>query len=183
VTQATIAAPQPLTTGEGPARALVAACAGLPEAEVLAAAHPPMLASVGNPFVVAQVAPGSLVRAAPDPAAFRAALAAWPGAPAPLRLALYLYARTEDPGRVRARMFAPLGGTFEDAATGSAAAPLSALLLSLSGQAQHALDVVQGGEMGRPSLLHTTATRGADGAVRATVGGACVPVLEGEALL
>jgi trans-2,3-dihydro-3-hydroxyanthranilate isomerase len=183
VTGATIAAPQPLSTAPGPSAAVVAACAGLAEAEVLTAAHPPMLASVGNAFVVAEVAPEALTRAAPDPAAFRAALEGWRGGgTAPLRLALYLYARSGDPGRVRARMFAPLGGTFEDAATGSAAAPLSALLLSLSGAGEHALEVVQGVEMGRPSLLRTTARRGPDG-IRATVGGGCVPVLEGEAIL
>ncbi len=183
VTGATIAAPQPLSSAPGPSPAVVAACAGLAQAEVITAAHPPTLASVGNPFVVAEVAPEALTRAAPDPAAFRAALEGWQGGgTAPLRLALYLHARTGDPGRVRARMFAPLGGTFEDAATGSAAAPLSALLLSLSGAGEHALEVVQGVEMGRPSLLRTTARRGPDG-IRATVGGGCVPVLEGEALL
>jgi trans-2,3-dihydro-3-hydroxyanthranilate isomerase len=36
--------------------------------------------------------------------------------------------------------------------------------------------------MGRPSLLRTTATRGADG-IRATVGGGCVKVMEGQAFL
>jgi trans-2,3-dihydro-3-hydroxyanthranilate isomerase len=79
-------------------------------------------------------------------------------------------------------MFAPLAGTIEDAATGSAATPLAALLLKLEGAERGAWDIVQGVEMGRPSLLRTTATRGADG-IRATVGGGCVRVLEGEAIL
>jgi trans-2,3-dihydro-3-hydroxyanthranilate isomerase len=70
----------------------------------------------------------------------------------------------------------------EDAATGSAAAPLAALLLHLNGAERGAWDIVQGVEMGRPSLLRTTATRGPDG-IRATVGGGCVRVMEGEALL
>ena len=77
-------------------------------------------------------------------------------------------------------MFAPLGGTVEDAATGSAATPLAALLLSLSDARDGAWEILQGVEMGRPSLLRTTATRAPDG-IRATVGGTCVPVLRGVA--
>jgi trans-2,3-dihydro-3-hydroxyanthranilate isomerase len=73
-------------------------------------------------------------------------------------------------------------GVKEDAATGSAAAPLAALLLHLSGADHAAYDIVQGVEMGRPSLLRTTATRGPDG-IRATVGGGCVKVMEGQAFL
>ena len=79
-------------------------------------------------------------------------------------------------------MFSPLAGTPEDAATGSAATPLAGFLLHLSGGENAAFDIVQGVEMGRPSLLRTTARRTTDG-IRATVGGGCVPVLRGEALL
>jgi trans-2,3-dihydro-3-hydroxyanthranilate isomerase len=81
--------------------------------------------------------------------------------------------------RLRARMFSPLSGTIEDAATGSAATPLAALLLSLGSESEARYDVTQGVEMGRPSLLVCSARRGADG-VRASVGGGCVPVLKGE---
>jgi trans-2,3-dihydro-3-hydroxyanthranilate isomerase len=42
--------------------------------------------------------------------------------------------------------------------------------------------LTQGVEMGRPSLMRLTASRGPDG-IRATVGGSCVPVFQGEALL
>ncbi len=177
----TIAAPQPLSLGPEMDAALVAACAGLGRDDVLTAAHRPILASVGNSFVLAEVAPDALSRPAPDPAAFRAARGAAPDLAAalgPARLPIYLYAR--DGARVRARMFSPLSGTPEDPATGSAATPLAALLLSLSGAEEAAFDVVQGVEMGRPSLLRTVARRSADG-VRAWVGGACVPVLRGEA--
>ncbi|MGK7866053.1 PhzF family phenazine biosynthesis protein [Falsiroseomonas sp. E2-1-a20] len=174
----TIAAPQPLTLGAEFPAATIALCAGLEPWEVVTDRHAPVLASVGNPFVLAEVEPAALGRAAPDFAAFRAALAAAPALEG--RLALYLYAR--DGAGVRTRMFAPLGGTLEDAATGSAATPLAALLLHLSGDAEGAWDITQGVEMGRPSLLRTTARRGSDG-IRATVGGGCVPVLRGEALL
>ena len=82
--------------------------------------------------------------------------------------------------RLRARMFSPLSGTIEDAATGSAATPLAALLLSLT----------QGDRSGA-----TTSCRASRWAGRAacsappvapptasapSVGGGCVPVLKGE---
>ncbi|MFC7737178.1 PhzF family phenazine biosynthesis protein [Roseomonas sp. GCM10028921] len=179
VTGATIAAPQPLTTGERFDPAAIAALAGLDPAEIRAGAHPPVQASTGNSFIIAEAAPEALSRALPDTASFRRLADAHPGLGG--RANLYLYAH-DRPGRVRARMFAPLGGTVEDAATGSAATPLAALLLSLADAPEARLEVFQGAELGRPSLLRTTARRGADG-IRATVGGGCVPVLRGEATL
>jgi trans-2,3-dihydro-3-hydroxyanthranilate isomerase len=177
-TGATVAAPQPLSLGAELPVEVVAACAGLDAVDVVTSGHRPVVASVGNPYVVAEVTGVALGRAAPEPARFREAAAArsWLNG----RLSLYLYAR--DGGRVRARMFAPLAGTTEDPATGSAATPLAALLLSLAGNERASYDVVQGVEMGRPSLLRVSARRTPDG-IRATVGGGCVPVLRGEALL
>jgi trans-2,3-dihydro-3-hydroxyanthranilate isomerase len=75
-------------------------------------------------------------------------------------------------------MFSPLSGTVEDPATGSAATPLAALLLSLTKDGERRYELVQGVEMGRPSRLLCSAHRAADG-IRAKVGGGCVPVLEG----
>ena len=176
---ATIAAPQPLSLGVELPVEEIAACAGLKTDEVIVQAHRPIQASLGNPFVIAEVDAAALTRAAPDIAAFRKSVNrenALKG-----RLALYLYAH-EGEGRVQARMFAPLGGTFEDAATGSAAGPLGALLLSLTSDAEKRLDIHQGVVMGRPSLLQVVARRGADG-IRATIAGQCVPVLRGEAEL
>lgn len=176
---ATIAAPQPLTLGVEIPAAEVAACAGLAERDVLTNAHGPVSASLGNPFVLAEVSPDALVRASPEVTPFRAAVKREPKLEG--RFALYLYAH-DGPGRVQARMFAPLGGTFEDAATGSAAGPLGALLLSLAKERELAIDIHQGVTMGRPSLLRVVARRGADG-IRATIAGQCVPVLRGEAQL
>jgi trans-2,3-dihydro-3-hydroxyanthranilate isomerase len=148
--------------------------------DVLTAAHQPVPASVGNPFVIAEVTPEALSRARPDLAAFGRARDSRPEMGG--RFALYLYARGEEADALRARMFGPLSGTWEDPATGSAAAPLAALLLSLSEAAEGRWRVAQGVEMGRPSLLSVSARRVAEG-IRATVGGRCVPVLRGEALL
>lgn len=182
-TGATIAAPQPLSLGPEMPADLLAGCVGLAPADILEGAHRPVLASVGNSFVLAEVAPEALSRAVPDLARFRTAAAAFPAAGSG-RLPVYLYAREDgDTRRLRARMFSPLSGTVEDAATGSAATPLAALLLSLGGGGPEArFEITQGVEMGRPSLLHAAARHTPDG-IRATVGGGCVPVLRGEALV
>lgn len=178
VAEATIAAPRPLSLGPEFTPVQLAGCAGIEPWEVVTENHRPVLAGVGNSFVLMEVTPAALGRAAPDHAEFRRVAQAIPALAQ--RAAIYLYAH--DGGQLRARMFSPALGVGEDAATGSAAAPLAALLLHLSGAAEGAWDIVQGVEMGRPSLLRTTARRGADG-VRATVGGGCVRVMEGEAIL
>jgi len=174
--QVTIAAPQPLSLGPEMPVGLLAACVGLEDADVVTRNHRPVSASVGNSFVIAEVTGAALTRATPDLARFKQAAAAYT-AMGPNRLPLYLYAHDGD--QVRARMFSPLSGTIEDAATGSAATPLAALLLSLGKQAEGRYEIVQGVEMGRPSRLLCTAKRRDDG-IRATVGGGCVPVLTGE---
>jgi len=177
-TGTTIAAPQPLSLGAKVPAETVAACAGLVATDILSAAHPPRVATVGMSFVLAEVSPASLARATPSIAEFRAAVARQPELAK--RLSLYLYARGDDSKRIRARMFAPLAGTWEDPATGSAATPLAALLLSFTRDERARFVIEQGVEMGRPSLLRVEAHRAPDG-LRATVGGNCVPVLRGEA--
>ena len=172
----TIAAPQPLSLGEEMPVDLLAACVGLHDEDVVVAAHRPVLASVGNSFVIAEVTAAALAKASPDVGKFRTAAQAYKAAGAN-RLPFYLYAH-EGEG-LRTRMFSPLSGTVEDAATGSAATPLAALLLSLGAHTEKRYDIVQGVEMGRPSRLLATAQRTADG-IRASVGGHCVPVLKGE---
>ena len=182
----TIAAPQPLSLGPEMPVDLLAGCVGIAPAEVVVAAHRPVMASVGNSFIVAEVTQEALTRAAPDITRFRHAVTQYaPTGMGPKRLPLYLYAhdgQAENQARLRARMFSPLSGTVEDAATGSAATPLAALLLSLTGDRERRYDIVQGVEMGRPSLLRASAHRAADG-VRASVGGGCVAVLKGEVSL
>ena len=177
----TIAAPQPLSLGAEMPADLLAACVGIDVNDVVVSSHRPVVASVGNSFVVAEVTGAALTRATPDSARFRSAVEAFPSL-GPRRLPLYLYAhdgKAADVTRLRARMFSPLSGTIEDAATGSAATPLAALLLSLTTQSEARYDITQGVEMGRPSLLACTARRASDG-IRASVGGGCVPVLKGE---
>lgn len=176
---ATIAAPQPLCIGPTVAPEAIAACAGIEASGILTARHPPTIISDGgNPRVTMEVTPDALAAAQPETGAFRRALASLPELGG--RLSLYLYRR--DGEAIRARMFAPLSGTPEDPATGSAATPLAGFLLHLAGGERIAFDIHQGVEMGRPSLLRAAARRAAHG-IRATVGGRCVDVLWGEIAL
>jgi trans-2,3-dihydro-3-hydroxyanthranilate isomerase len=175
----TIAAPQPLSLGPEMPVELLAGCVGLAAGDVIVAAHRPVSASVGNSFVVAEVTGEALTRAAPDISRFREAAKVYT-AMGPNRLPLYLYAH--DGEHLRARMFSPLSGTVEDPATGSAATPLAGLLLSLTDDTERRYAIIQGVEMGRPSLLMCSARRAADG-IRTSVCGGCVPVLKGEVSL
>ena len=79
------------------------------------------------------------------------------------------------------RMFSPLDGVGEDAATGSAAGPLACHL------ARHGLvpwgeeiEIEQGAEIGRPSTLYARATGSGDGIESVEVGGSAVTVARGE---
>jgi trans-2,3-dihydro-3-hydroxyanthranilate isomerase len=178
---ARISAPRALSIDIEIPENVVAACAGLREDEIATNAHTPLVASVGTPFVIAEVASVEVLsRAGPDIGAFRAAAQQFPQLAA--RFSLHLYARRGgDATQLSARMFAPLGGVIEDPATGSANAALAALLTSLAPGENVDLtyDIRQGAEMGRPSQIIATANKTAEGPVLATVAGSCVPVMRG----
>jgi trans-2,3-dihydro-3-hydroxyanthranilate isomerase len=128
VVGAAIDGSQPLALGVELPPTSIAACAGLTDSDIVTTRHPPVHATCGNPHVIVEVAGEALARAAPDIAAFRRVLGETPALEG--WFSLYLYAR--DGADLRARMFAPLAEMYEDAATGSAAMPLAALLLSLT---------------------------------------------------
>ncbi len=181
VVGARISAPRSLTISTAIPTEVVAACVGLSLDDFLTDSHTPLVASVGTPFVIAEVASlAALARAEPVVAAFRDAADRFPGME--LRFAVHLYVRRDgDATKLRTRMFAPLGGVTEDPATGSANAALSALLTSLAPGEDVALhfEIEQGIEMDRPSLLIGGARKTAEGAVLATIAGNCLPVMRG----
>lgn len=177
-TGAEIDAPQPLSVlGTLPVEA-IAPCIGLTATDLVTSTHIPTRASVGVDFTLVEVTADALSHALPDIAIYRRVAGEHLGAGD--RLSIFLYAR--DGNRIRARMFSPLSGTWEDPATGSANAALAALLLSILGGDEACFEVTQGVEMGRPSNLSLRAWHTMDG-IRASVGGSCVPVLHGEATL
>ena len=83
--------------------------------------------------------------------------------------------------RWKTRMFSPLDGVGEDAATGSAAGPL-ACHVARHGWAPwgEQLEVSQGAEIGRPSTLYATAWGSGESIERVEVGGSAVTVARGE---
>lgn len=173
---ATVTAPRDLVrSGPLPVEA-VAAAIGLSPADVSVAAHPPLVVSVGLPFVLVELRDlDALGRASPDLAATRALI------PRDGADAVHAYVRT-GPGTARARMFAPLDGIPEDPATGSANAALAALLATLAPEPDLSLrlEVDQGVEMGRPSRILLSVDKRAGAVGRVRVGGRCVVVMEGR---
>ena len=175
-----LTAPEPLTLGEPLPVAEVAAALSLRPQDVETRAHPPRTASVGLPFVMAQLVDrGALERARSHVGALEA-LAARGVIPDVL-----FYVRCEkgrDEFDVRARMFAPLDGVPEDPATGSANTALAALLASLDPKPDGELRyrIAQGVEMGRPSVLEVSAEKRDGEVVEARVAGTSVLVSEGE---
>jgi trans-2,3-dihydro-3-hydroxyanthranilate isomerase len=83
--------------------------------------------------------------------------------------------------RWKTRMFAPSAGVQEDPATGSAAGPL-AVHLAKHGRIGWGdeIQIEQGAEIARPSLLHARALGSSDALERVEVGGSAVVVARGE---
>ena len=181
---AELTAPEPFHRGTAIDPALVAAAVSLHVGEVATDRHVPVVASVGLPFLIAELSSrDALRRMRPDPAALAEAF----------RLAgvtgLHLYTADTEPGDaseetcdLSARMVCRVPMVVEDPATGSANCALVALLAQLDPRpdATVKLAVAQGVDMGRPSLLHAQA-RKTGGAIDAvTVGGRCVTVMDGS---
>jgi trans-2,3-dihydro-3-hydroxyanthranilate isomerase len=183
VVGARIAAPRPLEVAHTLDIATIAACASLQPGDFLAGGGPPVMASVGLPFALAEVASlEALGRAHRDDAAFEIADRRYPAFGD--RFALFLFHRLSD-AHLRARMFAPLSKTPEDPATGSAAAALAARILSLRPERDVAarLIVDQGVEMGRPSQIVLDIQKVAGVAQPIQVTGHCVEMMTGTLLL
>ena len=181
ISGARVAAPLTLSIDIGIPVETIAALAGLSERDIATLSHTPLVASVGTPFVIAEIASvEALSRATPDLAAFRTAAARFPSLGGQIHL--YLYAWTDEGDRrIRTRMFANIGGMIEDPATGSAAAALAGLLTSIAPgdnvDLQYAIE--QGIEMGRPSRIIASGVKTGEGPVSTSIAGGCVPVMRG----
>jgi trans-2,3-dihydro-3-hydroxyanthranilate isomerase len=136
--------------------------------------HGPVLASLGLPFTISELASrDALSRITCDVAAFRVGAVKYPAA---LDFAQFVYVREGDV--VHARMFAPLDNIPEDPATGSACATLGALLCQITGDDQ-ALSIRQGEAMGRLSLIELS-TQQSDLGTSVTISGAAKRVMQGR---
>jgi len=172
-----LTAPQGLTVGREVPLDLLARAVSLAPGDFATDGHAPLVASVGLPFVIAELASrDALERARPDGAGIEALVAAGVEPPD-----VHLYLRSGDEFDLRTRMFSPLDGIPEDPATGSANCALAALLarLDAASDGSFAWRIAQGVEMGRPSVLEARAAKRAGGVVGAWIGGSSVLVSEG----
>lgn len=137
------------SAGPDPSIDAAARAIGLSRNEIGFGAHTPCLFSVGVPFVMIPVGhKDALARAKPTPEPHSATLGA---------TELFVYTRAEHsaPHSFRARMFAPEIGIAEDPATGGAAAAFAGVVARFENlrDGWHTLPILQGVEMGRPSLI------------------------------
>ena len=180
-----IFAPQPLSLGPQIDSETIARCASIEVAAVSLATHSPVIASVGLPFAIAELADlETLGNACPNTAAFAEAGRRY--SPEDDQFALFLYVRQpENPWALRARMFAPLDSVIEDPATGSASGALGALLTSLLAETDATIDITieQGVEMRRRSVIGVTAVKWNGQVQSVRIAGQCAAVMSGSILL
>jgi trans-2,3-dihydro-3-hydroxyanthranilate isomerase len=172
-----LSAPQRLSLGQEVSPEMLAAAVSLSPGDVVTRTHLPRLASVGLPFLMAELADrDALARARTDMRGVDA-LAALGFTPD-----ILLYTQSGDEVDLRARMFAPLDGVPEDPATGSANCALAGLLTHHRSERDGAFRwrIAQGVEMGRPSLLEARTEKKDGEVVGAWIGGASVLVSEGQ---
>lgn len=179
---ASVRPPGPLLLRPELAPETIATCAGLTPADIRTDRHPPLIASLGVPFAIAELtSAAALARAWPDLEAFAAHL------PIVLTKGLHLYVRDGEAGdgsarrlMLRARTFTPLHGTIEDTATGSANAALAALLATLAPSRRRGaltLVVMQGKATGRPAVVEASSIWSEPAEMQTWVQGHCAPVM------
>jgi trans-2,3-dihydro-3-hydroxyanthranilate isomerase len=174
---ARLAPPQVLVRGEDVEVEIAAAACSLEPSSIETADHRPCIASCGIPFMFAELKTRAALSAArPRVDLFTKHL------PADRVTGVLLYVKDQSGGfDVEVRMFGPLVGIPEDAASGSANVALAGLLASLRKELDLslALRIGQGIDMGRPSLLEASAEKRGGKIIGMSIGGRCVPMMRG----
>lgn len=178
ITSTRVASPQLLSVGAEIPRELISAACTLAPDDIETKHHAPCIASCGAPFILAELKTrDALIKASARSDVFLNEVSKHPVT------SILIYARSDEDGiDIRARMFAPHHGIPEDPATGSANVALGGLLAQLRPERdlELRLKIVQGAEMGRPSLLDVFARKEAGKVVATFVGGECAPMLTGS---
>ncbi|CAO3437777.1 PhzF family phenazine biosynthesis protein [Azospirillum endophyticum] len=168
----------PALVDEPPSRPVLSQLLGLPESAVTIPGVPPAAYSAGVPFTIVPVTTRSAL------SAIRLDTEVWQkqvaGTKAPHIFAVFMedWQKGET---VHTRMFAPAMGIQEDPATGAAATALAGYLV----HSQNIMDghatwkIVQGEDMGRPSLIHLNVRVEAGQLQEVRVGGGAVMVSRG----
>lgn len=151
VTGAELLVPEALSCRSEVSPEKVAACLSLDAEDISTKTHNPLVASVGLPFLVVELASREALRqCVPNLQGFRELL------PLDGAVSIYPWVAESDPDAqcdLHARMFTPR--MTEDPATGSATAAVTALLATLQDKKTLALHIRQGVDMGRASSLYT----------------------------
>lgn len=143
-------APQSLSMGQTLPVDLMASALSLSPDDIVTDTHLPQIASVGLPFIITELKDrDALARATVNHSALQAILDLG------VRPSLHIYTQSKEDFDIRCRMFAPIGGTIEDPATGSANCALVGMLTHFQSEANGRFQwrIAQGVEMGRPSVL------------------------------
>lgn len=174
VTGAELVTPEALSCRSEVSPEKVAACLSLTAEDIRTEVHNPLVASVGLPFLVVELASrDALRRCVPNLQGFRAVL------PLDGAVSVYAYTLDKDAGEVgdlQARMLTPR--MTEDPATGSATAAVTALLALHRDKTTLSLQVSQGVDMERASVLYS-GYDASSGKPVVRVGGSCVITMEG----
>ncbi|NKB50185.1 MAG: PhzF family phenazine biosynthesis isomerase [Alphaproteobacteria bacterium] len=177
VVGARLASPMPFEMGDEVPVDIIADACGLSVDDIETENHPPLIASCGVPFVIAEVKDCEvLATAKPRAHIFERHL------PPNRMTGIHLHARAIlQEVDIQSRMFAPLHGINEDPATGSANVALIGLLAHLQDDPNEMMErrIGQGYALGRPSILNAAAEIKDDGTIATYIGGTCVPVMRG----
>lgn len=168
--------PEELSIGATVPVEIFASAISLSANDIVTNTHPPQIASIGLPFLVAELQDqAALKRVKVDLNGFEeiAALGITPF--------IHVYIRSNDEFDIRARMFAPFDGVPEDPATGSANCALGGLLAYYNElrTGNFEWQISQGVEIGRPSILKARAQKKEGNVISTWIGGSSVMVSEG----
>jgi trans-2,3-dihydro-3-hydroxyanthranilate isomerase len=169
-------APQSLSLGPTITVERMAGILSLNPDDIITKTHLPQVASVGLPFVITELRDRAALERIKVNTTILAELER-----EGIRPSLFTYIHSHDDFDIRARMFAPLAGTFEDPATGSANCALVGMLTqhNKTDNGTFSWDIAQGVEMNRPSILDAR-TEKRDGVVTGVwIAGRSVMVSQG----
>ncbi|GAM97627.1 phenazine biosynthesis protein PhzF like [alpha proteobacterium U9-1i] len=163
-----------ISAGDDPSLETAAGAIGLTPADLGFGAHIPSIFSAGVPFAmvpVADIAALGRVRPSNDLSQHLGVTECF----------IYTRAERDAPHSFRARMFAPELGIIEDPATGGAAAAFAGALARFEklDDGWHTLPILQGVEMGRPSLIGLEINIEAGALAGVRIAGKAVKVSEG----
>ena len=176
---AEIEAPSMFNTSISIPSSVISRCIEIDEKFLVDDDAPPVVAGVGLDFVIAEVESYEILKKARcNISAFEEADKDYSYGDDFFSLMIF----TNNVGKnIVARVFAPLSGIVEDAATGSACGALGALLASRNNMPTGKInfEIHQGENIGRPSYINVSVIKEKGEVIKTSISGKCVLVSEG----